>query len=83
MGKRRLATVVLSLAVGAFVAGSPARAENGVSADKIVLGQSAALDGPAAALGQGGREGLLAAFLTVIKSDGNIQAVEKRAKVGG
>lgn len=45
-----------------IVAVAPAAAENGVSADKIVFGQAAALDGPAAALGQGMREGLLAAF---------------------
>ena len=39
-----------------------ARAENGVTAGKIVFGQAAPLDGPAAALGQGMRDGLLAAF---------------------
>jgi len=39
-----------------------ANAENGVAADRIVFGQAAPLDGPAAALGQGMREGLLAAF---------------------
>jgi ABC-type branched-subunit amino acid transport system substrate-binding protein len=38
------------------------RAENGVSKDKILFGQVAALNGPAQALGQGMREGLLAAF---------------------
>lgn len=39
-----------------------ARAESGVTSDKIVFGQSAATAGPAAALGRGMREGLLAAF---------------------
>jgi ABC-type branched-subunit amino acid transport system substrate-binding protein len=39
-----------------------AHAENGVTAGKIVFGQAAPLDGPAAALGQGMHEGLLAAF---------------------
>ncbi len=39
-----------------------ALAENGVHADRIVLGQSAAFEGPAAALGTGMREGLMAAF---------------------
>ena len=34
----------------------------GVSSDRILLGQSAAFDGPAQALGLGMREGLLAAF---------------------
>ena len=37
-------------------------AEPGVSDDRIVFGQSAAFDGPAAALGVGMREGILAAF---------------------
>jgi ABC-type branched-subunit amino acid transport system substrate-binding protein len=36
--------------------------EPGVFADRIVFGQSAAFDGPAAALGLGMREGILAAF---------------------
>jgi len=53
--------------VGGMMAGVaglsfPARAETGASADAIVFGQAAALDGPAAALGQGMRKGLLAAF---------------------
>jgi ABC-type branched-subunit amino acid transport system substrate-binding protein len=37
-------------------------AEDGVSNDKILFGQVAVLSGPAAALGQGMREGILAAF---------------------
>ncbi|HZP79684.1 MAG TPA: ABC transporter substrate-binding protein [Pseudolabrys sp.] len=37
-------------------------AEGGVSADKIVFGQAAALDGPAGLLGTGMRTGILAAF---------------------
>ena len=37
-------------------------ADPGVFDDKIVFGQSAAFDGPAAALGLGMREGILAAF---------------------
>lgn len=45
-----------------IVAGTGFAADPGVSADKIVLGQAAPLDGPAAALGQGMREGMLAAF---------------------
>lgn len=54
----------------AIIASVPAHAENGVSADKITFGQSAALDGPAAALGQAMREGLLAAFAEANKAGG-------------
>lgn len=39
-----------------------ASADPGVSPDKIAFGQAAALEGPAAALGEGMRTGLLAAF---------------------
>ncbi len=45
-----------------LAAGGSAIAEDGVSANEIVFGQSAALEGPAAALGSGMREGILAAF---------------------
>src|SRR6185436_9518282 len=48
----------------------PASAENGVSADKIVFGQAAALDGPASALGQGMKMGLEAAFAEANKAGG-------------
>ena len=48
----------------------PASAENGVSADKIVFGQAAALDGPASALGQGMKVGLEAAFAEINKAGG-------------
>src|ERR1700756_89344 len=48
----------------------PARAEQGVFDDRIVFGQSAALDGPAAALGLGMREGILAAFNEVNAAGG-------------
>jgi branched-chain amino acid transport system substrate-binding protein len=54
-----------SLAVSALIlgsAGSAALCESGVSKDKIVFGQVAALEGPTGALGQGMREGILAAF---------------------
>ena len=40
----------------------PALADDGVTKDKILFGQVAALSGPAQALGQGMREGILAAF---------------------
>lgn len=39
-----------------------ARADDGVSSDRILFGQVAALTGPAEALGQGMRQGILAAF---------------------
>ena len=39
-----------------------AHAEPGVFDDRILFGQSAAFEGPAAALGLGMREGILAAF---------------------
>lgn len=55
----RAATAVVGLCLAFAV---PAAAEPGVAADKLLFGQSAALEGPAAALGQGMRLGLLAAF---------------------
>ena len=45
-------------------------ADPGVDADKIVLGQSAAFEGPAKALGTGMREGILAAFKEVNDNGG-------------
>ena len=61
---------LLGLAMAAIVGFSTAWAENGVAPDRIILGQAAALDGPAAALGQGMREGLLAAFAEANKAGG-------------
>src|SRR3954452_11136973 len=59
---------VLPIALAALIlVVPPARAEDGVTADKIVLGQAAALTGPAAALGQGMKLGLEAAFAEVNK----------------
>jgi branched-chain amino acid transport system substrate-binding protein len=49
---------------------SVAPAEDGVSADKIVFGQAAALTGPAAALGQGMKVGLETAFAEVNNAGG-------------
>ena len=49
-----------------FAAASPqVRAETGVSSDTILFGQAAVLEGPASALGQGMRQGILAAFAEV------------------
>jgi ABC-type branched-subunit amino acid transport system substrate-binding protein len=47
-----------------------AAADPGITADRILFGQSAALQGPAAALGIGMREGILAAFSEVNKAGG-------------
>src|SRR5258708_5426673 len=70
MSAHRFKRSLIGAAVTIIVAAAPAHAENGVSADKIVLGQAAALDGPAAALGQGMREGMLAAFNEANKAGG-------------
>jgi branched-chain amino acid transport system substrate-binding protein len=51
-------------------AGPPIRAEDGVAADSIVFGQAAVLEGAAAALGQGMRAGIGAAFDEVNKKGG-------------
>ncbi len=59
---RFVRTATVAVAVLALFVVSEASAENGVSADKIVFGQSAALGGPAAALGTGMKLGLMAAF---------------------
>jgi ABC-type branched-subunit amino acid transport system substrate-binding protein len=57
--RRSLAAAV---ALGAALVAMPASAEDGVSADAIVFGQAAVLEGPAAALGLGMQLGLNAAF---------------------
>jgi branched-chain amino acid transport system substrate-binding protein len=68
---RILPLEALSIAfIVAVAAGSPALAEDGVSADKIVFGQAAALEGPTAALGQGMKIGIMAAFAEVNKAGG-------------
>lgn len=61
---RLLAVVLISLF------SVPARAENGVSKTEILFGQVAALHGPAQALGQGMRKGIVAAFEEANRSDG-------------
>jgi branched-chain amino acid transport system substrate-binding protein len=61
-GLRRIA-VAAALGLGAIpLVEIAAHAEPGVFDDRIVFGQSAAFDGPAAALGLGMRDGILAAF---------------------
>jgi len=61
----------LPVALAALLAADvSAFAEDGVSADKIVFGQAAALEGPASALGQGMKMGLEAAFAEINKAGG-------------
>jgi ABC-type branched-subunit amino acid transport system substrate-binding protein len=62
----------LGLAGATFLSlcNTPLHAEDGVFKDKIVFGQVAALNGPAQALGQGMREGILAAFEEVNRNGG-------------
>src|SRR3974390_2145751 len=53
-----------------LMSGLPAAAEDGVSADKIVFGQAAALGGPAGELGQGMKIGMEAAFAEANRAGG-------------
>lgn len=59
-----LASLAVALPAVALpvVAAAPALADPGVTAERILFGQSAALEGPAAALGTGMRLGIEAAF---------------------
>ena len=57
----RAAALILLIAA-ILMSPSASRAEPGVFADRIVFGQSAAFEGPTAALGLGMRQGILAAF---------------------
>lgn len=52
----------LAMAVAVSAVASAAAADNGVTADHILFGQVAALQGPAQDLGQGMRKGIVAAF---------------------
>jgi branched-chain amino acid transport system substrate-binding protein len=70
MATKHLIGATFALAITTLALARPAAAENGVTADKIVFGQTAALDGPASALGQGMRDGLLAAFAEANKAGG-------------
>ncbi len=62
--------ILLSSIIAFGLAGTCALAEDGVTKDRIVFGQVAALEGPAQALGQGMRQGLLAAFAEVNRAGG-------------
>lgn len=60
----------LAVAACALAVSVPALAEDGVSADTIVFGQAAVLEGPASALGTGMKAGLTAAFEEANKKGG-------------
>ncbi|HKY94897.1 MAG TPA: ABC transporter substrate-binding protein [Kiloniellales bacterium] len=62
--------LALLLLCGLLASDPLAAAAPGVEADRIVFGQSAALEGPAAALGQEMRRGILAAFAEVNAAGG-------------
>ena len=64
--------IATMLAACALVASAvlPATAEDGVTADAVLFGQSAPLEGPASALGQGMRRGILAAFNSANRAGG-------------
>jgi branched-chain amino acid transport system substrate-binding protein len=68
MNDRSLIFFASFLAFG--LAGTFALAEDGVTKDRILFGQIAALEGPAQALGQGMRQGLLAAFAEANRAGG-------------
>jgi branched-chain amino acid transport system substrate-binding protein len=68
---RMSSSLALPLALVAFATFTlPASAEDGVFADKIVFGQTTALEGPASALGVGMKQGLEAAFAEINKAGG-------------
>jgi len=70
MSSKFTAFAAASVASCILMLGSPALAENGVTADQVVFGQAAALAGPAAALGTGMKAGLNAAFEEANKKGG-------------
>src|SRR5882762_4457592 len=67
---RQLHSAILASLFVLSLPAAEALAENGVFPDKIVFGQVAALEGPAQALGQGMREGILAAFAEANRAGG-------------
>jgi ABC-type branched-subunit amino acid transport system substrate-binding protein len=62
--------VASGIAIGLSSAPVAASAEPGVTHDRIVFGQAAAFEGPAAALGRDVRTGILAAFAEVNRNGG-------------
>jgi len=74
----------IALTVLAGLAGGPAFAEDGVTDGKIIFGQVAALAGPAQDLGQGMRQGILAAFGEVNRTGGvNGRTLELKSRDDG
>ena len=63
-------TIVAILSALAFAVAAPAAAADGVTASTVVVGQSAALSGPAAELGAEMRKGILAYFEHVNRNGG-------------
>jgi branched-chain amino acid transport system substrate-binding protein len=70
MIKRSLFALPLVGVIGMSVVVGVAQAEPGITEQTILFGQSAALDGPAAALGLGMRDGIAAAFKEVNDAGG-------------
>jgi ABC-type branched-subunit amino acid transport system substrate-binding protein len=70
MHGKTILSSALAAAIGLFSGSISALADPGVGADRIVFGQAAALEGPAAALGTGMRDGILAAFAEANKAGG-------------
>ena len=74
----------IALVLVAGLAGSAAFAEDGVTDGKIIFGQVAALTGPAQDLGQGMRQGILAAFGEANRSGGvNGRTLELKSRDDG
>src|ERR1700732_5192612 len=61
-GKRLTIAAGVTLLLAAAASHDARADENAVSKDRILFGQAAALAGPSSALGQGMRQGILAAF---------------------
>lgn len=70
--RRSLLSAVAGLATapGLFPSPALAAAVHGVAPDRILFGQAAALEGPAAGLGRGVREGIATAFAEVNRGGG-------------
>ncbi|MBR0716821.1 ABC transporter substrate-binding protein [Bradyrhizobium liaoningense] len=78
MTRSRLAArIALAIALTAVAAVAARSDEVGVSADGILFGQAAALEGPSSALGQRMRQGIVAAF-TEINAKGGVHGRKLR-----
>lgn len=65
LGQRLTIAAGLTLLLAAATSLDASAGETGVSPDRILFGQAAALAGPSSALGQGMRQGILAAFAEI------------------